>query len=102
MQQFIQNIFIFIRDIFAGISNTLYAGTNNEYNILFGLTRVDFINFLNKDIFINSSWIGFNMTYKELFFYFGTIFITILFIVLIVRFIWSLLTIIKDSATKWR
>lgn len=81
MQNFILNIFQFLRTIYSSLLNIVTSfGLNDE-----------FFTFINKNLFNENSIIGLNITYKELLLYFGTLFLTIFFIVLFVKFVFYII-----------
>lgn len=104
MQQFILNIYNFLYTILYGVYSAVTSFSLTNINPTYSTNEIKtrFYNFLDKNVFLDNSLIGLNVTWFDTFVFLSTIFLTIFFIVLFIRFIWSLLTIIKDSATKWR
>lgn len=83
MNSFIRNIFEFLMQMITSLRN---AASN------FGLPTVDAVNaFLAKPIFTESSLIGLNATWYELFVFFGTLFLAIFFIALFVKFVFYII-----------
>ena len=98
MQAFIKQIFDFVRNIFKSILNLLITGQdyfNDQLNNELGLSINNFNAFLDKNVFMESSLIGINMTFREMFIYVGVLFLTIFFIVLFVKFILKLVSIFR-------
>lgn len=96
MYQFIFNIYDFLKQIISTFISVL--SNSGAITLIFptaSSARDAFISFMAKDVFIDTSIIGFNITWQELILFFGTLFIVVLSIVLFIRYFLKLLGLFR-------
>lgn len=96
MYQFIAQIYDFLKQIINNFVQTLI--NNGAVQLIFTTNtaaRESFVSFMSKDVFKDASLIGFNITWQELFLFFGTLFLVVFFIVLFVKLIFKLLGLFR-------
>lgn len=88
MSTFISYIVTFLRDIRAGIGDGI--------RVILGYDVYDLYNaFLQKNVFLNNSFVGLNFTWYEFFIFIGIWFLTFLSIYLFIRFICKIFSIFR-------
>lgn len=87
MQEFINQIYLFLRDILL----YLYISILNNPSGIISVDQAGFLQWLNRPIISNLI----TMTYREFFIYFGTLFFAIFFIVIFIKFIFKILALFR-------